>query len=320
MREYEFLGIDTSNYTTSAALYNGKNIFQQKKLLPVKEGALGLRQSDAVFHHTRQLPGLLEELLKNSDGCIQAIGVSSRPRDQEGSYMPCFTVGTGTARSLAAALRIPCYFFSHQAGHIAAALYSGGILSWLEKDEPFLAFHVSGGTTEALWVTPKRRRDEMLEAKLAAGSLDLKGGQAVDRVGVMLGLPFPAGKELEKLALQSKASYSIRPSMKGADCSLSGVQNQCKTMLEKGTPKEDIALFCLLSVEAALKAMAETLLKERPKSKILFSGGVMGNVILREHLQARFGAFFAEPAFSSDNGAGAAILASMAYKTEREGV
>ena len=122
-----FLGIDTSNYTTSAALYDTvSGIVQKKKLLPVKSGECGLRQSDAVFHHTQQLPQIIEELLSEFNGSIDAIGVSSKPRDVEGSYMPCFTVGLSAARCLAAAMKLPLYTFSHQCGHIAAAAYSAG--------------------------------------------------------------------------------------------------------------------------------------------------------------------------------------------------
>lgn len=302
------LGIDTSNYTTSCALWQDGVILQKKKLLPVRPGQLGLRQSDAVFHHTQQLPELLEELFRESPGPFSAIGVSTRPRSQDGSYMPCFTVGHGTARSLAAAFGVPCRIFSHQDGHIAAALYSGDRLDWIGKE--FLAFHVSGGTTEAVLVRP--HAEGGFSADLLASSLDLKAGQAIDRVGVMLGLPFPAGRALEELALRSSASFRIRPSMKGASCSLSGIENKCRNMVERGTPPEDIALFCLLSVEAALDAMAAALLQERPGLPLLFAGGVMSNSILRRDLTKKYGATFAEPAFSSDNAAGVAVLAALA--------
>lgn len=310
------LGIDTSNYTTSLALYGDGEVAQKKKLLPVKPGELGLRQSDAVFHHTQQLPALMEDLMGEASGAVEAIGVSVRPRDQEGSYMPCFTVGASAGRILASALHIPLFSFSHQAGHIGAALYSAGRLSWLKEETPFLAFHVSGGTTEALWVAPRKGK---LHVEPAARSLDLKGGQAVDRVGGMLGLPFPAGRYMEELALCSDARFSIKPSMKGADCSLSGVENQCAALIRKGTPKEDVALFCLLSVEAALRAMGEALLQERPGSPMLFAGGVMSNSILQRDLKEHFGASFAEPAFSADNAAGVAVLAALAAESSSEG-
>lgn len=301
------LGLDTSNYTTSCALWEDGKIVQKKQLLPVKEGQMGLRQSDAVFHHTQQLPTLLEELFRESPGAVSAIGVSTRPRTQEGSYMPCFTVGHGAARGLAAALGVPCRVFSHQDGHIAAALYSAGKLSLLEKE--FLAFHVSGGTTEAVLVHPEENR--RFSVRLVASSLDLKAGQAIDRVGGLLGLPFPAGPALERLALTSGASFRIHPSMKGADCSLSGIQNQCEAMVKKGTGKEDVALYCLLSVWAALDAMTAALLEQYGDLPVLFAGGVMSNSILKHRLSERYGAFFADPAFSADNAAGVAVLAAL---------
>ena len=268
-----------------------------------------MRQSDAVFHHVQQLPQVLERLFQESSGAVTAVGASARPRDQEGSYMPCFTVGTGTAKAMAMALSVPFFSFSHQAGHIAAALYSAGKLSFLKK--PFLAFHVSGGTTEAVRVVPDR--EHLFQAEIVARSLDLKGGQAVDRVGGMLGLPFPAGKYLEELAMQSDALFSIRPSMKGADCSLSGVENQCRKMLEEGCPREDVARYCLLSILAALDGMAAALQKEYRVLPMLFAGGVMSNGIIRSALTEKYGAVFAEPAFSSDNAAGIAVLTEMKY-------
>lgn len=298
------LGIDTSNYTTSAAVYDGARVLENRKIpLPVPKGARGLRQGDAVFHHTRQLPGLLCGLLP-LDG-LEAIGVSVSPRQAKDSYMPCFLPGKGFAEVLGAALGLPVARFSHQQGHIAAALYSAGRLELLE--ERFLAFHVSGGTTEALIVSPGGKAGPAVE--IAAASLDLKAGQAVDRVGVALGLPFPCGPALEELALKWTEPVSVRPVMRGADCSLSGVENQCMAMIQKGQPPEKTARYCLESVLAALEAMCGALLKELGPLPVVFSGGVCGNSILRRKLSGRFGACFAAPEFSSDNAAGAAILA-----------
>lgn len=302
----DVLGIDTSNYTTSAALLKGGTISQSKKLLPVRPGEKGLRQSDAVFHHVQQLPGVLDAL-PFADVSIAAVGASDRPRSEEGSYMPCFLVGAAAAKAAALPLGVPLYTFSHQQGHIAAALYSAGKLNLLETR--FLAFHVSGGTTEAVLCTPDRER--IFTTKIAARSLDLKAGQAVDRAGVMLGLPFPAGPRLEELALRSQAHFSVRPAMKGADCSLSGVENRCRAMLDRGAPKEDIALFCLQSILAALDGMAFALRKQFGSLPLLFAGGVAGNSILRSALTQKYGACFAEPAFSADNAAGVAVLAAL---------
>lgn len=301
------LGIDTSNYTTSVALYENGQVRQKKMLLPVKEGELGLRQSDAVFHHVQQLPLVLEPLLKETPR-IGAVGVSACPRDAQGSYMPCFTVGTGTAKAVSLALGVPVHLFSHQAGHIAAALYSAQKLELLHQT--FLAFHVSGGTTEAVLVSPDEAKG--FQVQLVAGSLDLKGGQAIDRVGGMLGLRFPSGRELEQLALQSDIRCKIKPSMKGANCSLSGIQNQCAKLLKDGRPPAEIAAYCFQAILAALDAMTAALLVEYGNLPLLFAGGVMSNGIIRRALTEKYGAFFAEPEFSADNAAGAAVLAALA--------
>ncbi len=301
------LGIDTSNYTTSAALYDGERVLENRKLpLPVAPGEKGLRQRDAVFHHTRQLPELLKDLLPAES--LRAVGVSVTPRQTEGSYMPCFLVGKGFAQALGAALSLPVYGFSHQQGHIAAALYSAERLDLLGRE--FLAFHVSGGTTEAVVVSPGGVQGP--SARLAARSLDLKAGQAVDRVGLMLGLAFPCGPELEKLALNWRSPVRVKPVLRGADCSLSGIENQCRAMIEKGRPPEETARHCIESIAAALDGMCSCLLKELGNLPVVFSGGVCGNQILRRRLEDKYQAAFAAPSFSSDNAAGPAILACQA--------
>lgn len=301
----DFLGIDTSNYTTSVALLKDGTVLQKKKPLPVREGELGLRQSDAVFHHVAGLPEVMEAL-PGAAG-VSAVGASDRPRDLPGSYMPCFSVGSGTARSVAHALGVPFYSFSHQAGHIAAALYSAQRLDLLRKR--FIAFHVSGGTTEAVLAEPGGER--VLRTTLLAGSLDLKGGQAVDRVGAMLGLPFPSGRALEELSGHTDVRFRIRPSMKGADCSLSGVENRCREMLLAGRAAEEIAAFCIQSVLAALDGMARALISRYGELPLVFAGGVSSNGTIRDALSKKYGALFAAPEFSADNAAGIAVLTAV---------
>ncbi len=307
-----FLGIDTSNYTTSAALFDSEanTIIQSKKLLPVKAGELGLRQSDAVFAHVKQLGDMVQNVFDEYREEITAIGVSTRPRDIDGSYMPCFLVGEMAANCLSAALKAPVLPFAHQQGHVAAALYSAGRLDLFR--ERFIAFHLSGGTTEALLVEPSAER--IIRCTKIGGSMDLKAGQAVDRIGVMLGLPFPAGKYLEKLALKSDRKFKIKPVMKGTECCLSGIENKCRKMLENGEKPEDIALFCLKSVEAALCGMTDATLSEYGKLPLVYAGGVMSNCIIRNTIENKYGGIFAKPEFSSDNAAGIAVLAAEAYK------
>ena len=307
-----FLGIDTSNYTTSAALFDSEanTIIQSKKLLPVKAGELGLRQSDAVFAHVKQLGDMVQNVFDEYREEITAIGVSTRPRDIDGSYMPCFLVGEMAANCLGAALKAPVLPFAHQQGHVAAALYSAGRLDLFR--ERFIAFHLSGGTTETLLVEPSAER--IIRCTKIGGSMDLKAGQAVDRIGVMLGLPFPAGKYLEELALKSDRKFKIKPVMKGTECCLSGVENKCRKMLENGEKPEDIALFCLKSVEAALCGMTDATLSEYGKLPLVYAGGVMSNCIIRNTIENKYGGIFAKPEFSSDNAAGIAVLAAEAYK------
>lgn len=301
-----FLGIDTSNYTTSVALYDSKNdkVIQYKKLLPVKDGELGLRQSDAVFSHIKQLDFVVSELFNDTEYNIESIGVSTRPRNIEGSYMPCFMVGNMVANTLSSVLNVPKCEFSHQQGHIVAALYSANKLDLIK--EKFIAFHLSGGTTEALMVTPDS--DYVINCEKVAESCDLKAGQAVDRVGIMLGLPFPAGKYLEELALKSDAEYRIKPTMKGTDCCLSGIENKCMKMLLNGEKKENIALYCLKSIEAALCGMTDAIISKYGSVPLVYAGGVMSNKIIRKKIEDKYNGFFAAPEFSSDNAAGIAIL------------
>ena len=301
-----YLGIDTSNYTTSVALYDTQSaqIYQQKKLLPVKSGQAGLRQSDAVFHHTAQLHSLFEQLVKDVDTSqIKAIGVSTRPRPVEGSYMPCFTVGENTARILSSALKKPLLEFSHQEGHIAAALYSANRDDLFGKK--FLAFHVSGGTTEGVIASGEQSG---FTVELVAKTLDLHAGQAVDRVGLMLGLDFPCGAELEKLALENTEKIKVKPTVKGCDCCLSGVENLCKKMLDNGESKEKIAAYCIEYICRSLDLMTENLFNKYQKMPVLFAGGVMSNTIIKDFLTKKYNAVFAQPSFSTDNAAGIAYL------------
>lgn len=302
-----YLGFDTSNYTTSAALYypEENRIVHRKKLLPVKEGEKGLRQSDAVFHHTNQLHETTRELFENEKAVIDGIGASAFPRMAEGSYMPCFLVGLNTAKVLSCVLNKSVNITSHQNGHIVAALYSAGRLDLLK--EKFLAFHVSGGTTEALLVEPCE--EEIIKCTLVASSLDLKAGQAIDRAGVMMGLKFPSGAEMDKLAQKSERTFKkIKVYSKGADVSLSGLENKCRKMLSENESKEDISMFCFQYILSAVDTMTEKLLAEYGDLPLLYSGGVMSNSIIKEKLIEKYNGIFAIPEFSADNAAGVAIL------------
>ena len=303
------LGIDTSNYTTSAAVYDTATgrLVQARRLLTVREGELGLRQSDAVFQHTINLPDMIQDVMKQVDGKIERVGVSVSPRDEEGSYMPCFMAGKGVARAISDVTGAEIKYFSHQAGHIMAALYSSESMQ-LVNDE-FIAFHVSGGTTEAVKVTP--HKEKVFTAELVASSLDLKAGQAIDRAGKLLGLPFPAGQALDSLSLESSRVYKIKPFMREGNCSLSGLQNKCEKMKSDGESDADIAKYCIDYISQVLCEMTKSIREKYPSLPLVYSGGVMSNTLIRKRFTEEFGAVFAGHGFSSDNAAGLAVLASV---------
>ncbi len=301
-----YIGFDTSNYTTSVAAYfpEENRIAHRKMLLPVVEGARGLRQSDAVFHHTVQLCKVHDELFSSEKITVDAVGASAFPRMAEGSYMPCFLVGMNTGKILAKTEDVHFHTTSHQNGHILAALYACGKLELIK--EKFIAFHFSGGTTEALLVEPDEK--EVIKCTLIAQSTDLKAGQAIDRVGVMMGLKFPCGAELDRLSLESTAHFKIKPSAKGADISLSGVENKCRKMLDNGECNEDVARYCIEYICASAEKMTEEIISRYGKLPLVYSGGVMSNTIIRTRFEEKFSGYFAPAEFSSDNAAGVAIL------------
>ncbi len=308
MTEQCFVGIDTSNYTTSVALVTagGDVVANLKAPLPVKAGERGLRQSDAVFSHVRNLPALMEQL--EALLCTYepvGIGVSATPRDAEDSYMPCFLSGVAAARSLAAGLHVPVHAFSHQNGHLMAALYSANATHLIGK--PFGAFHVSGGTTEMLYVTPG---DACFTPELVGGTADLNAGQAVDRIGVAMGLSFPCGPALEALAAENTRKIPRpRISVKEGTCHLSGLENMALRMLRETGDKSLVAAFVLDFIADTLIAMAAHLRDAHTDLPLLFAGGVMSNRIIAEKVRKTMGeVYFAAPAFSADNAAGTALL------------
>lgn len=318
-----FCGIDTSNYTTSAALCDesGRVLANIKEPLPVRAGECGLRQSDAVFAHTRNLPTVtarLRDVLASSELCgekLAAFGVSERPRDAEGSYMPCFLAGVAAASAAADVMGLPLYRTSHQNGHIMAALYSSGMTELVSRRH--IAFHVSGGTTEVLLSEP---RDSAFAVTLIGGTRDLNAGQAVDRTGVMLGLRFPCGAALEELANGSDRVFGFpRVAVRDGWCNLSGLQNKTQKMLSDGESPSDIAAFLFDHIAAVLFAMASDARAARGELPIVFAGGVMSNKRIRSRLEALGNVYFAAPEFSADNAAGVALLCRRRFLNERDG-
>ena len=297
------IGFDTSNYTTSIAYFNGKDGINCSKLLPVKDGELGLRQSDAVFHHIKGLPELSDRLFSHVDiSKITAVGVSTRPRAVEGSYMPCFMVGYSHAVMLANALRVPLIEVSHQQGHVAAALWSAGCEELLEQTH--LAWHLSGGTTELLLVEPENKN---VKCTKIGGTTDISAGQLIDRTGQMLGLSFPSGKKLDELSLGAVKHDVFRVKCSGASFSLSGIQNKVQAYYTHNSAVETAA-YALRCVANAVHTATQNAQKIYPGIPVVFSGGVASNTILRESL-TDINPIFAPVQYSTDNAMGVAVLA-----------
>ncbi len=310
------LGIDTSNYTTSVALMglDGELIANVKRPLEVKAGERGLRQSDAVFSHIKNIPSAMEEASRYLGGnTVVAVGVSKRPRNKDGSYMPCFLSGVAVAEGIARATDIPLFAFSHQCGHIMAALYSSGRCDLCERD--FGAFHISGGTTELLYV---RSGEGGFDTEIVGGTLDLNAGQIIDRIGVLMGLPFPSGRYMEELALGFCGKLPRRRAcVKETYVNLSGLENIAAELYCKTEDKALVSAFVLDYLGRAITDMCRGFREKYGQMPLLLAGGVMSNSIIKDMLKRNLGdIYFAEPALSADNAVGIAALARESYLKE----
>ncbi|NLW07961.1 MAG: O-sialoglycoprotein endopeptidase [Clostridia bacterium] len=314
-----FLGLDTSCYTSSVAIVSkeGHLLANHRRLLPVAPGERGLQQGTAVFHHLQLLPELLVTAFDEVPAArIKGVAAATRPRPVEGSYMPVFTVAAGQGRILAAALRVSFHATSHQEGHIQAGLWSA---CW-QPEGPFLAVHLSGGTSELLHVTQKTG---VFEIRKMGGSLDLHAGQLVDRIGVKLGFRFPAGAQLEQLAQQAgDEKVSLTSAVRGYDFSFSGPASQAERLLAAGAPAAAVARAVEQCLANTLERVLRRAIEETGIKEVLVVGGVAANRYLRQRLSHRLehravGAslHFAAPEHSSDNAIGVALLAREAAMT-----
>ncbi len=318
------LGFDTSCYTTSVAAVaeDGRVIGSKRMLLPVESGQRGLRQSEAVFVHVRQLPLVTEalgECLRAENARIGAVAAAAAPREDPESYMPVFTVGLGQAKILSQVLGVPLYTFSHQQGHIAAGQLEGN--AW---DEPFVALHLSGGTTDLL-LSAQGRLTQL------GGSLDLHAGQLVDRVGVAMGLPFPAGPALERLALACgeppRSLLPVSMAREDLDCHLSGAEAQCVRLLAKeALSREALALEVFDFLARTVFRLLRAACKQGHTPRALVVGGVASSSLLRKLLQDRLKkdasgiqAVFGKPEYSADNAAGIAYLGMKRHRAINKG-
>ena len=311
-----YIGIDTSNYTTSVAAM-GDNIHSLRKLLYVKQGERGIRQSDGVFQHMKLLPKLYDELVKIIDlNDVGAVGVSVKPRNVEGSYMPVFLAGYGYAQVIADTLNVPLIEFSHQDGHIMAGVFS----SMGDKllDNEFISVHLSGGTTEIL---KSRYENGRFENEIIGGTKDISAGQYIDRVGVRLGMSFPAGKHMEEAANQTENAIKLPVSTSGTYMNFSGSETKAIRMADSCDAGE-LSRGVLISVAQALIKTINNALCEYGLNNVLMVGGVASNTIIRKLLDENIegNVYFANKEYSTDNALGIAVMtkkfAEMGYGTK----
>ncbi len=325
--EILFVGIDTSNYTTSVALCDGTGriLLNRKIPLPVREGEKGLRQSDAVFHHVKGLPEAADSVRKAlsefGEYKVACVGYSATPRDAEGSYMPCFLAGKSAAELASALLGVPSYGFSHQAGHVMAALASACDNEGLDRRElmrkPFLAFHVSGGTTDVLLCKPGTAEGRLFEITQIGGTKDINAGQAIDRCGVLMGIPFPCGAEMDRAALRFEGKVRRdKLSVDGLQCNLSGLQNKSEAMYRETESVEETSAYVLDFIGRTLEKITLHALDRYGNMPVIYAGGVMSSAYIKKRL-GQYG-IFASPQYSSDNASGTALLAREKYLSETE--
>ena len=310
------LGIDTSCYTTSAALVSveGELLGSARRLLTVGVGERGLQQSQGLFQHVKNLPDMIGQVMQGAPQ-ICAVCASVRPRPAEESYMPVFRAGESQARAAAALLRVPFYPVSHQEGHVRAAMVDAGI----DAGRPFLALHLSGGTTEILLADQGR-------LTLLGGSLDLHAGQLVDRTGVRMGLGFPAGPALEKLAMQAAPQGLLGVSIKGTSCNLAGAENKIERWLAQGEiSREQIAAEVFDFLCRTIERMIENACEATGARQALLAGGVASSTLLRSMLNVRAKKrrlncrlHYAHPELSGDNAVGVALLGAERYAAQHQ--
>ena len=275
-------------------------------------GELGLRQSEALFSHVKRLPELADNL--PTEGKIIAVGASETPRETEGSYMPCFLSGVASAESIAAVSGAPLYRFSHQCGHIMAAIYSSGRYDLLNGE--FAAFHVSGGTTELVKVIPE---GTAFKTELLGGSADLNAGQIIDRIGVYAGLDFPAGPALESHALKNTARLPRKKiSARGMTVNLSGLENMAVQLFDGSGDIALTAAFVFDYIGRSIVSMMDAYTDSYGETSFILAGGVMCNSIIKGLVSEKYDAAFAEPMLSADNAVGIAALALRAYRSLEE--
>jgi N6-L-threonylcarbamoyladenine synthase len=292
----------------------GRVVHDRRMMLAVPPGGRGLRQSDAVFAHVKNIRAFFSEVAGDLpfhwDGGgerfdVQSVAFSEKPCPVEKSYMPVFCVGASHAAAYAAALGITPYALTHQHGHLYAAFLGNDV-----PDGAYGAMHVSGGTLDLVRMTIDKGLITLIEP--AGGSLDITCGQLIDRVGVAAGLPFPSGAHMEKLYRPGTKKLAVK--VDGIHANLSGAETQALRRLASG---EDPAEVCSSAFDCVAETLGRLIVNAAETlgmTRFVLTGGVMAGSVIRERLTAEghakgIGLILTQREYCGDNACGLALAA-----------
>lgn len=310
------LAIETSCDETSVAVVRDRKI-------------LGLSISSQIDIH-REFGGVvpeiasrkhIEAILPVMDDAMEQAGVNFKDIDliastQGPGLIGALLVGISAAKSLAIALDIPIVAVNHMRGHIAANYIENNL------EPPYIALVVSGGHTYLIEVL------SYTEMKLRGRTRDDAAGEAYDKIGRRMGLAYPGGPVIDKLAKNGKDIYNFpRVIIDGYDFSFSGLKtaviNKIHEFEQRGEDfsKEDMATSFQEAVVDVLVEKTFQLIDETGLNKIAISGGVSANSRLQERVkevgdEKGVQVFFPSPIYSTDNAAMIGVEGLIKYKAE----
>ncbi|OQK18660.1 tRNA threonylcarbamoyl adenosine modification protein TsaD [Methyloprofundus sedimenti] len=300
------LGIETSCDETGVALYHSDKGLIHHSLysqVAMHNEYGGIVPELASRDHIRKLIPLIDECLHHSQLAktdIQGIAYTAGP-----GLIGALLVGAATAKSLAWSLNIPAIGVHHMEGHLLAPM-----LEEQSPEFPFVALLVSGGHT--LLVEVKG----IGLYQLLGESLDDAAGEAFDKAAKMLGLAYPGGPLLSKLAVQGQANRFKFPrpmtDRPGLDFSFSGLKtftmNTLNQTEQTAQDKADVALAFQQATAETLAIKCKRALKQTGLKRLVVAGGVSANTHIRQILtqmviKESAEIFFPRPEFCTDNGA-----------------
>lgn len=303
------LGIESSCDETSVAIVkNGREVLANvvSTQIPIHKKFGGVVPEIASRKHLTNIAFVVKEALDNANldfKDIDYIGVTYGP-----GLIGALLVGVAYAKSLAYALNIPIVPTHHIEGHIAA-----NYLTYESLNPPFMALVVSGGHTHLINVK------DYTDFEIIGKTRDDAVGEAFDKVARVLGLPYPGGPEVSKLARDGEFTYKLpKTKFDNYDFSFSGIKTAVINIAHKegeSLKREDLACSFEETVTDELVDNCIRAMKDLKINKVVLAGGVSANLVLREKLlkaskQRNYECFLPDLKYCTDN---AAMIASAAH-------